>query len=92
MGELNKAMQDWQQSISIDSKFAESKLALAVALFTQGKQAQAYVTAEGAIGLDRNFAKIEYVKEQNWGEKLLADTQKLMATPNMKTFMSRSNR
>ena len=91
MGEPNKAIQDWQQSSALDPKLAELKLALAVALYTQGDRQRAYTTAQSAIWVDKNLAKIQYLKEQNWGDRWLADAQKLLDASRMKAFTSRSN-
>jgi tetratricopeptide (TPR) repeat protein len=91
MGDRDKAIQAWQQSIALDPKLAEPQLALAVALYTQGDRERAYTTAQSAIGLDKNLAKIQYLKEQNWGDRLLADAQKLLDAPRMKAFTSRNN-
>ena len=54
-GDVNGAIQNWQRAISIDPKAAEPTLAIAVALFAQGKQAEAFTAAEKAIVLDSRF-------------------------------------
>ena len=65
-------------------------LAMAVALFTQGKQAEAYTTAEKAISLDSRYANIQYLKDNLWGDKLLNDTRKLIQTPRVRDFITKA--
>ena len=89
-GDLNGAIQNWQRAISIDPKAAEPMLAMAVALFSQGKQAEAYTSAEKAIVLDSRYANIQYLKDNLWGEKLLNDTRKLLQTPRVRDFITKT--
>jgi hypothetical protein len=64
-------------------------LALAVALFAQGKKAQAYASVKRALAVSRDI-DIQLLKEQNWGDRLLADTQKLMNDPKIKELVIRN--
>lgn len=89
-GDLNGAIQRWQQASAIDPKAAEPMLAMAVALFAQGKQAEAYTAAEKAIVLDSRYANIQYLKDNLWGEKLLNDTRKLIQTPRVRDFITKT--
>jgi tetratricopeptide (TPR) repeat protein len=92
IGNLNEAMQNWRRAISIDSVNVESTLALAVALFKQGKQTEAYNMAEKAIELNRDFANIQYLKDSLWSDKIVADTQQLLSTSRMKAFIFQNGR
>ena len=87
-GDKETAIKQWQQAMKIDNKSAESILALAVALYGKGEEKQAYQLAKTALKLDKNFADTNFMKENVWGEKMIADTQKLLSTPQMKAFLS----
>lgn len=34
--------------------------------------------AKKALELDKNFSNLNYLKEKSWGDRLLADAQKLL--------------
>ena len=89
-GDVNGAIQNWQRAISIDPKAAEPTLAIAAALFAQGKQAEAFTTAEKAILLDNRYANIQYLKDNLWGDKLLNDTRRLIQTPRIRDFITKA--
>jgi tetratricopeptide (TPR) repeat protein len=82
------AIQSWQQSIGIDKKAAEPQLALAVALFQQGKQEEAYRLGEAALRNDSRYASMDYLKENLWGEKLLTDTSNFLKTPRIRAALT----
>jgi hypothetical protein len=44
---------------------------------------------EAALKLDKRYATVEYLKENLWGDRLIADTQKLLATPEMKAALDK---
>jgi tetratricopeptide (TPR) repeat protein len=88
LGKLPEATQAWQRSIDIDKKAAEPQLALAVALYQQGKQAEAFRLGATALRNDSRYASIDYLQENLWGNKLLADTQKFLQTPQMRAALT----
>jgi hypothetical protein len=45
--------------------------------------------AQSALKLDAQFGKVEYLKLNNWGEKLIADAQKLLGTPQVQALLSK---
>ena len=83
-------MRQWQQAVKIDPDRAEPKLALAVALYVKGEQEKAFKMAEAALKLDKKFAELEYLKENLWGKRMLADAEKLLSTPRIQGFLSSS--
>jgi tetratricopeptide (TPR) repeat protein/S1-C subfamily serine protease len=87
-GDKETAIKQWQQAIKINNQRAEPMLALAVALYGKGEEQQAYQLAETALKLDKNFADVNFLKKNVWGDKIIADTQKLLSTPKMKTLLS----
>ncbi|HEY9846298.1 MAG TPA: tetratricopeptide repeat protein [Candidatus Caenarcaniphilales bacterium] len=88
MGDVAAAMQQWQAAIALDSKAGEPRLALAVALYAQGRQAQAVALAEAALKLDSSYADVNYLKENLWGARLVADAQKMLATPRLQATIA----
>ena len=89
MGDVDGAIKRWEQAIALDDKAAESMLALAVALYGKGDQAKGLAMGEAALKLDKRYATVEYLKENLWGDRLIADTQKLLATPEMKAALDK---
>ncbi len=89
MGDVDSAIKRWEQAIAIDNKAAESMLALAVALYTKGDQAKGLAMGEAALKLDKRYATVDYLKENLWGDRLIAATQKFLETPEMKAALAK---
>ena len=87
-GEIARARKQFDLALSKDNQSAEVKLALAVTLFTQGEIQSALSLAEAAIKLDKNVADIDFLKENLWGETLISDTKKILATPKIQALLS----
>lgn len=88
-GDAKGAIASWQAAIAIDGKQAEPQLAEAVALYHQGQQEKATQRGESALIIDSRYADLEFLKENLWGERLLADTQIFLSTPSMKATLAR---
>ncbi|BAY37666.1 tetratricopeptide repeat protein [Nostoc sp. NIES-2111] len=86
-GAIDEAVKQWQQAINLNNKSAEPHLALAVALYRKGEQETAYKVAQTALQLDKNFADINFLKENLWGEKIIADAQKLLSSPQIQGLL-----
>ncbi|BAZ37836.1 tetratricopeptide TPR_2 repeat protein [Calothrix sp. NIES-4101] len=82
------AIRQFQNAIAIDSKSAEPQMAMAVLLYTQGDRQKSLTMAENALRLDQRFANVDFLKKNLWGEKMIADTQKLLQNPKLQTFKS----
>lgn len=78
-GDLNLARSQFEKSLAIDPKSAENQLALAVTLYRQGDKGKAIEFAKSALKIDPEFSKIEHLQKNLWGEKIIADTQKLLS-------------
>ncbi len=87
-GDKETAIRQWKQAININNQCAEPTLALAVALYEKGEKQQAYQLAETALKLDKNFANFHWMKKHFWGETIITDAQKFLATPQMKIVLS----
>jgi hypothetical protein len=42
--------------------------------------------AEAALKLDKQFGDIAYLQKNAWGDKLVADAQKLLASPRLQAI------
>ena len=78
IGEVQVAIKYWQKAIEIDANSAEPQLALATAMYGQGDKEKAMKLAQDALRLEPAFATPEHQKLNNWGDKLIADTQKML--------------
>ncbi|MFM6818711.1 MAG: tetratricopeptide repeat protein, partial [Dolichospermum sp.] len=87
MGEVETAINYWRNAIKINSNFAEAHLALGVALYGKGDQEAGLKSAETALKLDKRYGKIEFLKENGWGEKLIKNTQELLNHPRIKVLI-----
>jgi tetratricopeptide (TPR) repeat protein len=79
IGAIEEAKTQFQQAINLDNKLPEAQLALAVTLFSLGESEKAIAMAKTALSIDRQLADPEFLKENLWGEKLIADTVKLLS-------------
>ena len=86
-GEIDIAISKWRQAIKVDPKAAEPLLALAVALYTKGQAQEALSLGETALRLDSRYADSDYLKENLWGDRLIKDTQKLLANPQIQKVL-----
>jgi tetratricopeptide (TPR) repeat protein len=86
-GKVDQALEKWRTAADIDPKAAEPRLAAAVALYAKGDREGGLTLGEAALRLDSRYADVKFLKENLWGEKLLADTQKLLAVPRMRATL-----
>ncbi|MDB9482653.1 tetratricopeptide repeat protein [Dolichospermum circinale CS-537/05] len=87
MGEVETAINHWRNAIKINSNFAEAHLALGVALYEKGDQEAGLKSAEMALKLDKRYGKIEFLKENGWGEKLIKNSQEFLKNPRIKVLI-----
>ncbi|MFN4279233.1 tetratricopeptide repeat protein [Thermosynechococcus sp.] len=87
-GNIRQAAKNWEQAADIDPKASEPKLALATALLQLGNEARALQLAEEALRLDSRYGTVEFQRENLWGDRLVADTQTLLAKPPLRALMS----
>src|SRR5579883_1151420 len=82
-GDVQGAIEQWRQSVKINSNEAEPQMALAVALYAQGEQQKGLSMAQTALHLDKRFANVAFLKQNLWGDRLIADAQKLLSHPKL---------
>jgi tetratricopeptide (TPR) repeat protein len=88
-GNLEAALKDWYSALKIDDKQAEPQLAIATALYSQGKTEEGITLAQTALTRDGRYASLTFLAENLWGKRLLKDTETLFANPRMQDFISR---
>jgi tetratricopeptide (TPR) repeat protein len=86
----NDAIKLWRSAVEIDGKAAEPLLAIAVALYAKGDREQALKLGETAINLDARYADLTFLKDNLWGDRLLAATKKFLATPKMQATIAQT--
>ncbi|MCU0549815.1 MAG: tetratricopeptide repeat protein [Leptolyngbya sp. Prado105] len=90
-GKIDEAIKLWRQSVALDPKTTtEPQLAIAVALFRKGNQTEATTLAEAALKTDARYGEVKFLKDNLWGEKLLADTQKFFALPRIQAAIAQA--
>lgn len=86
-GKVKAALSKWQEVVQIDENAAEPQLAIAVVLYFQGDREEAYAIAETALRIDARYADLNFLRDNLWGDRLLADTQKFLETPRMQATL-----
>lgn len=92
LGNLEEAMRRFQAVINIDNKLAEPQLALATILYTKGEHERGLEMAQAALRLDKSLADIKVLKENFWGDRIIADAQKLLQSPKIRSLTPPSSR
>lgn len=88
MDQVDDAVEKWEDSVAIASEEAEPQLAIAVALYAQGQRQAGIDQAISALTLDSRYADVEFLRENLWGEALIADTEALLNTPQIQDLLS----
>lgn len=81
IGKVKDAIRSWEAAIEINAEESEPQLALAAALYAQGDTQQGLTLAEQALKLDSRYSEIKFLRENLWGDRLIADTEEVLATP-----------
>jgi len=79
-GNVAGAVRQWQAVLETN-RFqppAETQFALSVALYTQGERQESQKLAQEALRRDPRYQNIEFLKQNLWGDRLLADTKKFL--------------
>ena len=86
--DIAEAIAKWESVIEVDGEQAEPQLALAVALFTEGKKERAISLGKAALKLDNRYADIQFLKDNLWGEQLIEDTKVFLSNPQIQEIVS----
>ena len=87
-GDINGAIERWQATLKIDKEQSEPKLALAVAFFTKGQRQKAIELGRAALTRDDRYGNLEFLRENLWGDQLLADTKLFLTIPQIRALIS----
>lgn len=92
-GKTSEAIGRWRSVLKIKPDAAEPSLALAVGLFnaSQTNRAEAIALAAKALAAEPNYVFDSHQKEQLWGPRMRAATQKLLLLPDLKAAVDRAN-
>lgn len=88
-GDVEAAINQWRKAVAVDKEAAEPQLAMAVALYNKGDREQGIAMGEAALRIDDRYADVDFLKENLWGDRLIKDTQKLLATPRIQATIAR---
>ncbi|MDJ0713739.1 MAG: tetratricopeptide repeat protein [Prochloraceae cyanobacterium] len=89
-GDVDEAIETWQNALKIEPNQPEPQLAIAVALYRKGQRDnRSFKLAETALKTDNRYANLEFLEENLWGRRLLRDTRAFLATPQMKVILAR---
>jgi tetratricopeptide (TPR) repeat protein len=91
-GRRPDALERWRRVLKIKPDVPETSLAMATGLFVTNPQerSEALRLAELALNEEPNYVLDSYQKEQLWGEKLRADTRRLLSQPELKPAVERA--
>jgi tetratricopeptide (TPR) repeat protein len=90
-GDTEAAITQWRQAVAIDANQPEPKLALAIALYAKGMNAEGLEMGEAALKLDNRYADAEFLTKNLWGERLVGEAQKFLALPQIRAALSKIN-
>lgn len=86
------AIEYWERSVEMtDRQEAEPLLALAVARFHQGDREDGLTQGARALTINDAYSDLEFLKENLWGERLLADTEEFLSQPQMRALIDDSS-
>ena len=91
-GDIAGAVERWQTALTIDNAAAEPQLAIAAANFIRGETEEALSLGVTALENDVRYADLDFLAENLWGERLLADVAQLLAHPRLQEIVARSQR
>ena len=74
----------------IDDTAAEPVLALATALYVQGKTEEATELGVQAIQLDFTYGDIQTLRDNLWGEELIRDVQVLLEETDVRDALNQA--
>jgi len=84
-----EAIRHWEQAIAMTGgQEAEPLLALAVAKFQAGQEATGLDQGIRALQLNTAYADIEFLRDNLWGDRLIADTEVFLSQPLVQSTLA----
>ena len=91
-GKPTEAIAKWQASIAIDPQAVEPKVAIAVATFSLGDRERAITLGTEALRQDLRYADLEFLRQNLWGDRLMATSKEFLELPQMQTAINQIQR
>lgn len=89
--DTQRAIEYWERSVEMTNRQeAEPLLALAVARFHQGNREDALTQGTRALIINDAYGDLEFLRENLWGERLLADTEEFLNQPQIRSLFDES--
>lgn len=89
MGDIEGAIEKWQDSLDIAENEPEPQLAIAAAQYAQGnRKLEAIQSATAALERDSRYSDINFLEENLWGTRLLDATRDLLDTPAIQELLT----
>jgi tetratricopeptide (TPR) repeat protein/S1-C subfamily serine protease len=86
-GDIRGAIEFWRKSLALKADNSDGQLGLAVALYKQGREAEAYKWGAAAIRKEKRSTNLEFLrKERDWSEIIIKDAIKFFQTPTMSSL------
>lgn len=87
-GNVEGAIAQWQKALDIaEAEETEPQLAIAVAQYSQSAPNASSDSAIAALERDPRYADINFLKDNLWGEQLIADTERFFNTPPLQELL-----
>jgi tetratricopeptide (TPR) repeat protein len=80
LGNRSDAIVSWRKALNLPDMVQDIQFGLAVALYHQGKQDEAFQLGEVAIRADKQLRDIQYLRAKNWNKNILKDAVKFLQT------------
>ncbi|PSB59271.1 serine/threonine-protein kinase [Chamaesiphon polymorphus] len=90
--DLQGAIELWSKSLKINPDNSDSQLGLAVALYKQGQESEAYQWGAAAIRQEKRSKDLNFLRnERYWSDTILKDAAKFLKTPTMTSIRPNSD-
>lgn len=87
--DTDAAIRYWEQAVAMtEGKEAEPLLALAVAKFQAGQEATGLDQGIRALQLNTAYADIEFLRDNLWGDRLIAHTEDFLSQPLIQSTLA----
>jgi tetratricopeptide (TPR) repeat protein len=86
LGNRSDAIGSWRKALSLPNAMPDSLLGLAIALYLQGKQEEAFQFGAAAIRTDQKLMDVGSLRDKNWGRSILKDAVPFLQTPRMRAI------
>jgi tetratricopeptide (TPR) repeat protein len=83
LGDVSGAIDYWRKSLSLKPDNPDAQLGLAIALYKQGKEAEAYKLGIAAIKKERRSTNLDFLRKNDWSENMIKDAVKFFQTPQI---------